>query len=157
MKTRKKTMIYASIIMCILLVFFVSNSLAIFKTQAAANTEVPLATWNVSLTPDADDDLVVIPGVSEDTYTLSVTNQSQVDIRYSIILSNLPNGVEVAVGDGAYQPVSNNTVSFADVGVILFNDSTQTKSHVIHIRGGSNPTYVTAQTVNVSVLVKQVV
>ncbi len=156
---KKKVIIYISTIIFTLLLLYASNSYALFKRKLNSTGRLNLASWNVHLNQtNSNNSLTIIEGVQTGTYTLSVTNDSQVDIRYSVIISNVPTGVEVSINNGTtFEPEQDHVVSFADVGTILFSDSDRTNEHTLIFRATSTSSPVTAQTVNIDVIAKQIV
>ena len=156
---KRKWIISIAVIISLLLVFFVSSSFAIFKKSVPTNNRLTLASWNVHLNQTGvNNSLVVANGLQEASYLLHVYNESQVDVRYSIVISNIPDGVEVAIDDdNNYQAPQNGTYSVADVGTILYSDLDHTNTHTIYFRAASNATPVNAQTVNIDVIIKQIV
>ena len=156
---KRKWIISIIVITSILLVFFVSSTFAIFKKKVVTNNRLTLASWDVHLNQTGvNSSLTVSHGIQEASYTLNVYNESQVDVRYSIVISNIPSDVEVAIDDNNnYQNPQNGTYSVADVGTILYTDSDHTNTHTIYFRAASNATPVNAQPVNIDVIVKQIV
>lgn len=156
---KRKWIISIAVIISLLLVFFVSSTFAIFKKSVATNNRISLASWDVHLNQTGvNNSLTVSHGIQEASYTLNVYNESQVDVRYSIVISNIPDGVEVAIDDdNNYQAPQNGTYSVADVGTILYSDLDHTNTHTIYFRAASNATPVNAQTVNIDVIIKQIV
>lgn len=156
MKKRKKTYIIAAIV--IIFLFIISSSLAIYKKRQGNDGEILLATWDVSLNQTGvNDSLTVVPETYNPTYTLNITSQSQIDIRYTVVISNLPAGVEVSIDNGTFRSPVNNTISFADVGTILYSDNEKTKTHTLTFKANSNATVINNQTVDIDVIVKQIV
>ena len=156
---KRKWIISIAVIISLLLVFFVSSTFAIFKKSVATNNRISLASWDVHLNQTGvNNSLTISHGIQEASYTLNVYNESQVDVRYSIVISNIPDGVEVAIDDdNNYQAPQNGTYSVADVGTILYSDLDHTNTHTIYFRAASNATPVNAQTVNIDVIIKQIV
>ena len=157
---KRKWIICTVLIISLLLVFFVSSSFAIFKKSVPTNNRLTLASWNVHLNQTGvNNSLVVANGLQEASYLLHVYNESQFDVRYSIVISNIPSGVEVAIDDPTdyHAPQSNNTYSAADVGKILYTDSDHENTHTIYFRATSGASFVNNQTVNIDVIVKQIV
>jgi hypothetical protein len=148
-----------TVIALVLLFFFVSETYAILKQAVNPDVDVTLATWNVTLNQTGvNDDLTIIPELLNASYTLNITSQSQTDIKYSIIISGLPTGVEISLDGGSYQSQqSNHTISFANVGTILISDAVKTKTHTLTFRAVTGATVVTEQDVDIDVVVKQLI
>ncbi len=145
-----------AILIFLLVVFCIPSSLGIFKKLIGANGLVNASQWNVSLNQDGiNNNLQVIPDTLNAGYTLKVTSNSQVDVVYSIIVSNLPAGVEVKLDDGNFQTPTNNTVIFNDAGNIYYSDDTKEKTHILTFKANTGATIVNNQTVDVNVEFKQ--
>ena len=98
----------------------------------------------------------VIPELSTDVYNLTVTSTSEVDVVYTIIISNLPTGVEVALDNGTYQPSSNGTVRISNAQTVInYNDAVKTKNHTLTFRATSSAQVVSDQEIDVDVEFKQ--
>lgn len=150
--------IKAVLIIGILAIFLMTSTFAVFRHKKNGDGLLSVATWDVSLNQTGvNGTIAVVQGGQNDSYTLTVTSGAEVDIRYSIILSNLPAGVEVKLDNGSFLTQSNNTISIADAGTILYTDSVKTKTHTLTFKADSNATVVNNQTVNVNVIVKQIV
>ena len=145
------------IIVFVLSFFIIPSTISMLKSSARATTELSLARWNVSLNQTgANDSLTIVREGLNDSYTLSLTSTAEVDIKYDIIIKNLPTGVEVSVDNGSFVQQVNNVVTLTNVGTVLYTDSNKTKTHTLHFRAVSGATIVRDQTVDIDVLVEQV-
>ena len=157
---KKRNIKITIITLGILILFIVPISYAIFRNSSSATGSLSLATWSVTLNQEGvNDTLVVIPSTQTDaTYTLNIESDCEVDIKYSIIISNLPSGVEVSFNGGDFEEQDeNNTITFTDVGTILYTDSEKNQSKTLTFRGKSNAEIVENQEVNIDVVVRQIV
>jgi hypothetical protein len=155
---RKKVNIKILILIGVLSIFTIPSSYAIFKSYAFSSEELSSAEWVVSLEQDGiNNDITVLNNSTPVAYTLKVKSLSEVDAIYSVIVSNLPSGVEVAIGDGQFQTPVNNKVTFPDVGIIRYADSIEnkTKTHTLYFRAGSGATIVSNRQIDVDVDIKQ--
>lgn len=142
----------------VLAFFLVPTSFAVFKSFASGNFALLSAEWSVSLEQNGvNSNLVVVPGVATTTYTLNVKSLSQVDVKYSIVLGNLPSGVEVSIDGVNFLQPSNGTVTFTNAGTILYSAANKVNSHSITFRGTSGASFVNNQTVTVDVIVEQMI
>ena len=157
---KKKDVIIALVFIGFVILFFVPSTYAIYRNDNTTTGDIASAEWNVTLEQSGvNNNLTVVPGVANATYTLNVRSLSQVDVKYDVVLTNLPSGVEVAIGDGSsltFQPASNGTITFTNVGTILHNAANKTNSHTLTFRGTNGATYVNNQTVTVSVTVQEI-
>ena len=157
---KKRNIKITIITLGILILFIVPISYAIFRNSSNATGSLSLATWSVTLNQEGvNDTLVVIPSTQTDaTYTLNIESDCEVDIKYSIMISNLPSGVEVSFDGGDFEEQDeNNTITFTDVGTILYTDSEKNQTKTLTFRGKSNAEIVENQEVNIDVVVRQIV
>ena len=156
-KTKDKIII--TIILFILAVFIVRSTFALFRGSLATNTSTSIAEWNVTLEQNGvNNTLSVVPGVSNATYTLNVKSLSNVDVKYDVVISNLPTGVDVSLDGTTFPAVSNGTVTFTNAGTIPYNagnNGIDTKT--ITFRGANGATAINNQTVTINVVAKQII
>lgn len=144
------------ILICLLVLFCIPSTLSIFKRLFSATGLINTSKWNVSLNQAGiNNDLQVIPDVLNASYTLNVISDSEVDVVYTIVVSNLPSGVEVKIDDGNFQTPTNNTVTFNNVGNIYYSDAIKEKTHILTFKANTGATFVNSQTLNVNVEFKQ--
>ncbi len=144
------------VILFALAIFLVPTTVAILKRQTTSNTSLASASWAVTLEQTGiDNNLTVVPETSNATYTLKVKSLSEVDIKYSIVLSNLPTGIEASIDGETYPPVSNGTVTFNNAGTILYSSGKKTNTHTITFRGTTGATPINNQVVKVNVVAEQ--
>lgn len=142
----------------ILALFIIRSTFSLFRDSLAINQGSTLATWNVVLEQNGvNNNLMVVPELSNATYTLNVKSLSEVDVKYDVIISNLPTGIEVSIDGVNFQPETSGTVSFANAGTILYNASQRIDTKTITFRGSSSAVAVNNQTVTVNVVAKQIV
>ena len=141
-----------------LVLLLVPISFALFKKMVTGTTSIAAADWSITLEQDGiSNSLTLVPELSTTTYTVNVKSESEVDAIYSIVVSNLPSGVEVSIDGVTYPPVSNGSVTFPDAGTILHNAQTKTNSHTLTFRGLNGATVVSNQAVSVNVIAEQIV
>ena len=142
----------------ILALFIIRSTLSLFRNSLAIDSSSTLATWNVTLEQNGvDRNLTVVPEISNATYTLNVKSLSEVDVKYDVIISGLPTGIEVSIDGTNFQQETSGVVSFIDAGTILYNASNKTDSKTLTFRGTSSATAVNNQTVTVNVIAKQAI
>ena len=154
---KQKAICLAIIIFTILFVF-VSSSYAVLKGKTNMSGNIQLASWNVYLNQTGvNNNLTIVPNSLTANYTLNITSIADVDIKYSVIVKSLPEGVEIAFDGGEFQTQVNNTITFTDVGLILYTDTEKSKSHTLTFRADINAEAVLEQGVDIDVSVKQIV
>ena len=154
----KKDKISSISTMILILSFFVVPfSFAIYRVNVNASGELISASWNVSLNQQGVNNyLSVIPDSYNAGYTLNVTSNSKVDVVYTVIISNLPAGIEVSFDGGSFRSQSNNTITFTDIGSILYSDSVKTKTHTLTFKALTGSTLINNKEVDIDVTFRQI-
>ncbi len=138
--------------------FLMRSSFALFRNSLAIDHATDLAEWDVTLEQDGiNNSLTVIPGLESSTYTLNVKSLSEVDIKYTVNITNLPSGIEASINGVDFYPEVNGVITFPNEFTILFSSLTKINTHTLTFRGTNNSTYVNNQTVSVNVEAVQVV
>lgn len=96
----------------------------IIQQNIAKDTSVDVAQWNVAIEGQSgqtsDDRVALVAGNgSPQSYSLSVTNDSDVASRYSIRLSGIPDGVKVGMDDdniNSFKTPTNGRITFSQTG-----------------------------------------
>ena len=157
MKDKLKKIIIV-VVLCVM-ASLISYSYAIYRSNTGPNGSIQLATWDVSLDQDEEENYFsIVPGDSTSVanYTLNVTSNSEVDIIYSIIIEDVPNGVSIALDNGTFVTGVNNEVIFNEVGTIDYDDVDKTKTHTLSFKAASNTQYSIEDELNVNVVARQV-
>ena len=146
------------IIIALVLLFVFPATYAIYKKMVFGTGLVNAAEWSVALNQTGqNNNLSVVPDPNGTTasYTVNVRSDSEVDVTYSIVISNLPSGTSVSLDGGNYHQETNNQVILSGVGSIPYNDSIRTRSHVVRFKAGSNAAVVSNQEVSINVVMNQ--
>lgn len=154
---KKKILKSIILVVTILLVFCAIQTFAIFRKIASGTGTLDAATWSVTRSQSQSGDSIdIMPGLTTDDYTLTVQSNSEVDVIYSIIISNLPTGVEVDLDNsGNYRTPTSGTITIDPAGTINYNDAQKTKIHTLTFRATSGAQLVTDQSINIDVKFKQ--
>ncbi len=138
--------------------FLVRSTFALFRDSLAIEHVTDLAEWNVTLEQDGiNNSLTVIPGFESDTFTLNVKSLSDVDMKYTVNVSNLPSGIEASINGVDFYPEVNGIITFPNEYTILYSSLTKINIHTLTFRGTNNSIYVNNQPVSVNVETAQVV
>ena len=142
------------ILLYLVSVFCIPSSLGIYKRVSTSSKVVDAATWDVSLNQTGiNGNVQVTKGdTNGNTYTLNVVSSSEVDVTYDIIVSNIPSGVQVKLGNGSFEQESS-TVTFTNAGTILYGAGPNT--HTLTFKANNNATLVNNHTVTIDVDFKQ--
>ncbi len=142
----------------LLLSLGIPSSLGVFGMNEVTSGIAGIAGWSVSITPDNNNSMQLIPNGVAGSYTLVVESSSEVDTAYSIVVSNIPSGVEVKIDtENNYRTPTNNKVTFSNVGTILYNAQQRSVTHTLSFRAVNGATLVNNQSVHVDVIFQQVV
>ena len=131
---------------------------AIFRGTVNSSLALTSSEWDVSLNQNNDNNYLTIvpePENVNDTYTLHMTSNSEVDVIYSIIIDNVPTGVSVKAGNGSFVQESNHKVLLNNAGVIHYNPNGSTEDCVLTFKASSGATFVDEQQVSISVILSQ--
>ena len=154
----KKKIINSLLLITILLIISYSvNTFALFRKTGSGTGTLNTATWSVTRSQSQSGDSIdLTAGTTTDDYILTVQSSSEVDVVYSIIISNLPSGVEVDLDNsGTYLTPTSGTITINNAGTIDYNDSVKTKTHTLTFRATSGATTVSDQSINIDVQFKQ--
>ncbi len=158
LKKHKTIAVKIAIVVLMLSFTIIPLSYAIYRNYVLVDGTIASAIWNVTLVQnDGDNNLTVIPEASTATYTLNVRSLSEVDVKYSITLSNLPAGIEVSIDGENFPPVSNGTVTFDNAGIIFYSSGGRTNSHTLTFRGTNGAAIVNSQAVTIDVVAEQII
>ena len=153
---RKKKIIFIFPVL-ILLFFCAMQTFGIFRSSGDDNKTVPSAIWSVSRNHSSSSDSIdLVKGQDEDDYTLTVESRSEVDVTYSVIISDLPAGVEVDL-DGVTYPQSNNEIRIDNVGAIYYSDQEKVKTHTLTFRATNEASIVAGNEIDIDVEFKQII
>ena len=144
----KKTIIIS--ILLVLGIFIASLTYAIYRSNSTGTSTLQGATWSVSA---SGDNSVNLTTGSTSAYTLTVTNNSEVDVEYDIELTNLPSDISVKLDDGSYVQESNNEVTFTNAGTLLYGASP--RNHTLTFTTDIDSSVVNNQSVSINVKFKQ--
>ena len=149
------------VLFVILIVLFIaSTTYALLRGSANIDGSIKAASWSVSLNQEGVEDVLnIYTGTTNANYTLNIQNNSDVDITYNIVISNLPAGVEVDIDNsGTFLPQDNNhTITISNAGTIPYSTTPQQQSHILTFRAPIGTTPVESQTVNIDVIARQII
>ena len=155
MNKRKFMIIFLSfiILFTLTILFVYNNSFAIFKTGRSGSSLLGTAAWNVSAGASSNT-LNLVAGGQAQSYTLTVTNNSEVDVTYSIQFTNLPTGMKVGLDGDQLVTEVNNTVTFASVGGLSYT-SPKTRNHTVTFQAPQSSSETSNWQIHTSVTFKQ--
>ena len=120
-----------------------------------------IAKWDVSLDTSANAsstlNMTIGNANTNASYILKITSLSETKANYSIVLSDLPKGVEVKLDNGNYKQQVNNKIIFDDVGYINANADTndKTKTHTLTFGVSIGSDTISESEINIDVIFNQ--
>ena len=113
-----------SVIISVMIIIFLFGAFtySVYRSLASGTETISGASWSVSMA-GTNDNIVLTSGSTEQAYVLTVTNNSEVDVIYSIELNDLPSGMKVKLDNGEYVQETNNKITFNNAGTILYGAS----------------------------------
>ena len=133
-----------------------STTKAIFRTSAVTQGNVVTANWNVGMTEGTDNELSVISKeMKSDSYTFKVSSNSEVDVTYKIVLTNVPAKVLVKLDNGSYQGTDTGTITIDPAGTILYSDTEKEVTHTLFFKALEGATAVTNLEIGMDVVISQ--
>ena len=158
MKKRKK-MIFVIMFIGIVSFLVIPYSFAIYRKSTSSQGSITSATWNVFLTQNGvADHLSVVAGTNGTTasYPLNISNNSQVDVVYTIEITGLSRDVSVSVDDGnTFIKENNGQVTFTDVGTISYVNGGNTITKTLIFKAASTAEFVNNNAVDINVIARQ--
>ncbi len=130
---------------------------ALVRFRSNSSGSIKSAKWSVSRNySQPGDSIEIYKGGDTDSYTLTVESASEVDVKYKIIIQNLPEGVEVDLDNTGYQTPSNGTLTIENANTVInYNDAIKTKNHTITFKATNAASLVTNQAINIDVEFRQ--
>ena len=132
----KKTYKYSSfaifLLLCLTLftLAHINDAKSKYKSNAGGDSNASVAEWVVALdTVTEGNSFNLVTGNTNVDYTIKVKSTSQVSCNYTIIVSNVPNDINVCLDDVNEKTSSANRVIFSNVGSFIIGDGTQEREH----------------------------
>lgn len=147
----------AGVLFCLILISFnlTSNLYAKYSTSATGSDSARVAKFDVSTSTDSQSDTIeLVPGdsASTGTYTFKITNSSEVVVKNTIIVNNVPKNVQVKFNNSSLVTSSGADITF-DVGTLNIGESVDcVLTFSASKLGGST---VKTETVKIQVLTEQ--
>ena len=132
-KLKKKFKIF----LCLYLIFLTSHltivTLSKYSSKVKTNAEIEVAKWDVSLLDtEESQDINIVSGNTEANYKLTVTSASDVATTYTIVLSNLPDGILVKLDDlKDFKTAVDGKIEFTNAGSFSADDKNKFKEHIL--------------------------
>ena len=145
----------------IFLLAIISNSyfLARYNSNVQGADNVNVACWNVNadISNNDNDSLSLVSGNGTAEYRIIITSESEVAANYSIVLSNVPNDLEVKLdNDEDFRVITNNTITIDNAGSFTANDSEIEHIHTLKFSYPINSNNIGSKSIKIDVIINQI-
>ena len=127
MKKNKENIVVLAILFLSFIFLIIMRVYAKYNSDSNGNSIAKVARWEMSVdtNDNLNDNLNIVSGNTTQDYKLKIISTSEVTAKYSIVLSDIPDNIQVSLDNSnAVTPV-NNKITFSDVGAI--NSDSQNK------------------------------
>ena len=150
---KKKLTIVVVILLVIVVATISHHTYAMYRSKSTGTATISTATFSVEAISNTTS-INVTAGSTEAAYALTVKNNSEVNVTYTIQITNLPSGMKVKLDSGSYVTESSGTITFSNVGDLMVGGTT-TKNHTLTFTTPLSSSAVSAQQANINVEFKQ--
>ena len=145
-------LLFSTFIVSFCLSFSISSFAKMITQLSSVQNSRTVAKWDVSANlPDAT---YTIVSTDDETYQISVTNNSDVALTYSIKITNKSQNSLVYL-DGTKRTDLKNDYTFNNVGTINANDTNKTKQHTLKFVSTPDALEYNNRQVKIEVIFKQ--
>ena len=148
------------LIAIIALFILISNTYfnAKYRSRFTGSDSVKIAKWNNDIDTTSNPDILY--AVSENvkdtnSYTITVNSTSEVSSKYAIILSNVPNNLQVKLDRGVYRSTTDGTITFGNAGTFLVGEETS-RTHTLTFNDLLNSNNFGDITIGIDVIIEQI-
>ena len=143
-------------------ILFVANfsliSFSKFSSENSGNASIDVAKWKVSVdTTGSSDTLNIIAGDTPQSYTIKVKNKSEVAAKYTIVLSGLPDGIQVSLDGKNYKEPVNHEITYTDIGSFGINEQNVENEHTLTFRAPLDSDILGSSELNIDVNFSQII
>ena len=132
MQLKRKIIMLFLIYLAIFTAYFSMSTLSKYTGISSGNGNADIAKWDVSIdTTGSTNPINLVAGNGEQNYNLKVTSNSEVGVKYSIFLSNVPSGIQVFLDGVSYSLQSGNKIICTDIGSFNAEDSNNEHNHTL--------------------------
>lgn len=154
----KKSLILIIIFLGLVSTIAIFDTYSIYRKEAKGNGTVRTSIWKTSLNQEGvNNTLTLVSGKTSQNYTLKVESTSEVDVKYSIEINNIPSGVEVSLDGGTFKtPNNDKKVTFTGVGTILYSSTIKEKTHTLTFKSNLGTEEIINNKITINVITEQV-
>ncbi len=155
---KKKFVVFLSLYAIVFISYFSMTTLAKYTGLLNKNDSISVAKWNVDVVGEDNKTLPTMTIGKSSTYqdyNLSVTSTSEIAINYSVIISNVPSGVEVQVDDDIIYKERYNSIIIENLGFFDAEDTNKTHNHKFTLIVPLGIDAIDNETISIDVIFKQ--
>ena len=134
-RTAKRQYVAPLVFVCCLLLAGICSAKMINSNPVEKDSEAHVAGWSVDVTSSDSGSMTLDAGANSQSYSLTVTNTSDVASTYGIKVSNIPAGVKIgldAASDADLATPVNGEIIFTNTGGDLdYNAPDNTRTHAL--------------------------
>ena len=158
-RLKKKFVFFFSLYFILLTSYFTVHTFSKYLDVIQKQGTVNVAKWNVSIDGETNSSLDIISGNLQDnleqqSYILTVTSTSEIASDYSILITNVPEGIEVKINDDIIEE-NNNEILIENVGSFNANDVNSTHNHILTFIDPTSAQEISNQEISIDVIFTQ--
>ena len=155
-KINKKKIAALILIIC----FFASSMiLAKYASSMQSNSSSDVAAWYtiINTSGNRSNTLNLTSGETTASYEIKVVSNSEVALTYEVVLTNVPDGLEVKLDNGTYETPTNNTLTLTSNNCAFSaNDSVTDHTHTLTFNDPITTSNDGTSTIGIEVIFTQV-
>ena len=157
LKRRKKLRLFLLMYLVVFTSVLSIITLSKYTGNSVGSGTMQIAKWDVTLNTsnNSSDNINLISGNNEISYTVKVKSLSDVKVGYTIKVSNIPNDIRVKLDTGTYQTPSSGIVTFSNVGVINADATNREVSHTLTFTAPIGSATVSSKSIDIDVIFVQ--
>ena len=146
-----------AIAVVLLLLVSVPPTYSMLKSSKPSSAVLSTAIWDVAMTEGADNELTIRAKEQQnDSYTFKVSSSSEVDVTYDVIISNVPDKVQVKLDDGEFLGTETGEITINNAGTILYGSGDNENEHTLTFKALEGATPVVDANIGLKVVISQV-
>ena len=132
-KTKLKNRIFLFLLVYITFLTFcmMANTLSKYVGENKKSGDVTISNWDIELLSVAED-VEIVAGNTTYDYELKISNNSETSLTYDIVITGLPNNVEVALDNATSMQATTGDIVFHDTNNLRLNANDRgLKTHIL--------------------------
>jgi len=135
--------------------YIATGALAKYASSANNSSSATVAAWSTGVN-SAINGVNMVSGSGAQNCTITVTSESEVSSAYSLVLSNIPNGVTVALDGGTAQTPSSGNLTFSNVNSFSASSGTTSRNHTLTFNTALSTAATSLSNVAINVIFTQI-